>query len=104
MTAMRPAPKPSDVQDAEDPMFDEIVRRTLDKVIQRIDASLPLIHQKAASDGMAETSTTRLSKAQFVRAQAMFQDMCDHPLLNEEGDDICLKKKKKVRRVNGHSG
>ena len=76
----------------------------LDEVIQRIDASLPIIHKKAASDGSSDTPTTRLSQAQFVRAQATFQDMCDDPLLNEEGNDICLKKKKKVRRVNGHSG
>jgi hypothetical protein len=92
VTAMRPAPKPSDVQEAEEPVLDE--------VIQRIDASLPIIHQKAASGGSEETPTGRLSKAQFARARATFQDMRDDPLLNEEGDDICLKKKKKRRKVN----
>jgi len=94
---MRPAPKPVSSQEVEEPVLDD--------VIQRIDQSLPIIHKRIA-DGEPEKPTTRLSREQAVRAQAVFQDMKDNPILNEEGDDICLKKKKKkrVRRVNGHLG
>ena len=98
MTAMRPAPKPASSQEVEEPVLDDI--------IQRIDQSLPIIHKQVA-DSESETPTTRLSREQAIRAQAVFQDMRDNPILNEEGDDICLKKKKKkkrVRRVNGHLG
>jgi hypothetical protein len=89
---MRPAPKRVSGQEVEEPMLDDI--------IQRIDQSLPIIHKKVANGGSSETPTNRLSPVQFRKAKAVFQDMKDDPLLNEEGDDICLlsKKAKKARK------
>jgi hypothetical protein len=79
----------------------------LDEVIEQIDQSLPILHRMAAEGESADTPTTgRLSKAQFDRARAVFQDMQEDPLLTDEGDDIRLKSKKSavngaIDRING---
>ena len=92
MTAMRPAPKTSKTKV-------EMETDELDAVIDRIDQSLPIILKKAANGEISNASPSRLSVAQFARAQAVFRDMRDDPLLNESGDDICLKKKKKKKSM-----
>ena len=82
MTAMRPAPKHArsfQVSEVEEEAA------VLDDVIQRIDASLPIIHQKCERDS-AKPPTDRLPRA----ALAVFQDMQEDPLLNDAGTDICL--------------
>jgi hypothetical protein len=98
VTAMRPAPRRSIPALVKPPAPED--PDVLDDVIQRIEQALPSVHKLAAEGGSSDTPTKHLSKAQCDRAHAVFQDMKDNPLLNEEGDDICLKKKKKrVRRT-----
>lgn len=75
----------------------------IDKIIARIDRSLPIIHEKAASGGSVDTPTRNLSKAEFERAQAIFQDMSEDSILNDAEDDIRIapKKKRQPSRING---
>lgn len=75
----------------------------IDRIIARIDRSLPLIHEKAASSESADTPTRNMSKAEFKRAQAVFQDMSENPILNDAGDDIRVapKKKQPPTHING---
>ena len=94
MTAMRPAPRR-----ARQPVVEEEAE-VLDDVIQRIDQALPSIHRMASA---AEPSD-HMSKAQIARAKIIFQDMKNDPLLNEKGDDICLKPKKKKKAIHRASG
>jgi len=98
MTAMRPAPKHArSLQVSEVEEKATVIDNVIDGVIQQIDASLLLIHQKCER-GSIKPPTDRLPRA----ALAVFQDMQEDPLLNEAGTDICLCTKK--QKTSGSCG
>lgn len=60
----------------------------LDEVIERIDRSLPIIHQHVSDANKKKPPTSK-------KAKRIFRTMCDDPLLNERGDDIRISPQKK---------
>jgi hypothetical protein len=81
-------PKPSESRiPTEEP-------RVLDDVIQKIDESLPAIHQ------MCKVKQKRSPTSAMMRAR--FKELVEDPILNEEGTDI---KEAPPTKVNGaHDG
>lgn len=60
--------------------------KALDQAIAKVGEKLPALRKMGAAKKQ-KIASDRLSADKTKRA---FQDMCDDPLLNEKGDDICL--------------
>lgn len=61
----------------------------LDEVIERIDQTLPVLHQQVSNGRKPPTSK---------RAKRIFKEMCEDPLLTDDGADIRLAPKKNGTR------
>lgn len=84
----------------------------LDKIIARIEESLPLIHERVAAEDQSDTPVgERLSPKAFKRAQAVFQDMSEDSILTDDEQDIRVRPRRaksapkkgvgKLNRING---
>ena len=72
----------------------------LDDVIEKIDQSLPVIHEMCAvrkkQSKQKKSPTDRLPLAKAKRARAAFAEMADDSILTESGDDITDGPLKKI--------
>lgn len=77
--------------------------KAFDDVIAKVGETLPALRKMGACKKQ-KRATDRLPADQAEKAKAVFQSMCENPLLTDGGDDICVcaKGKRKRGKCHGH--